>query len=56
MTQTFKDEMLLSSLESRVSGPERVNMMMTAEQCLNQNMSASSSNYNKETICLYPSK
>lgn len=45
MAETFKDEMPLASLGSRVSGTERVNMMVMAEQYLRLDMTASSSNH-----------
>lgn len=48
--------MPLASLGSRVSGPERVNMMATTEQYFSLDMTASSSNYSKETVRSFPSK
>lgn len=51
MTEIFKDEMPLASLGSRVSGLERVNMMVMTEQYFSLDMTSSFSNYSKETIC-----
>lgn len=48
--------MPLVSLVSRVSGPERVNMMVTTEQYFSLDMTTSSNNYSKETVCSFPSK
>lgn len=48
--------MPLASLVSRVSGPERVNMMATTEQYFSLDMTTSSNNYSKETVCSFPSK
>lgn len=54
MTETFKDEMPSASLESRVFGPERVNMMAMMEQYCSLDVTASSSNYSKEKVCSLP--
>ena len=57
MAETFKDEMPLASLGSRVSGTERVNMMVMAEQYLRLDMTSPSSNHSlKKQYVLYPSK
>lgn len=45
MAETLKDKMRLASLGSRVSGTERVNMIVTAEQFLRLDMAVTSSNH-----------
>lgn len=45
MAETLKDKMPLASLGSRVSGTERVNMIVMAEQYLRLDMAVSSSSH-----------